>query len=171
VTLTQAFATTSVALERSMAQVEGLLEAHQAREQRHTHKRPLDPEATEGPEAVGRLTLEFLWEPSAETRRGVRISVQYQPTMTKIGRNNLKTKVKGTTPQMAARALYWFLKAKFDAIDYGIEEFDVAFMPHLVMALGETFAEQPFLIGEAMSRPDSLSQLALPAPATARVIS
>ena len=65
---------------------------------------------------------------------------------------------------MAARALFWFLKAKFDSIDYGIEEFDVAFMPHLVTALGRTFAEEPLLISEAMARPESVgTMLALPA--------
>ena len=168
-TLTAAFTNTKVALDRSIQQCEGLLGTHGIREQRYTHKKPLDPDATEGAEAIGEIVYEFVTgEPEAREheRRGVRITVAYQPSVIKIGARHIPKKTKGTTAQMAARALYWFLKAKFDAIDYGIEEFDVAFMPHLVTHLGTTFAEVPELIEQALSRPESIGQLALPAPAS-----
>ena len=93
----------------------------------------------------------------------MRIAVLYQPTTTRIDkRSSIKRKVKGTTAQMAARALYWFLKSKFDSIDYGIEEFEVAFMPHLVTAIGSTFAEEPHLIDVVMERPEDISLLGQP---------
>lgn len=163
--LSPAFTKTSVSLNRSFQQIEGLLERHGVREQRYTHLRPEDPEAAEGEAAAGRVIYEFVW-PGGENRdrRGVQIVVGYQPTVYRIGRGDIKRTVKGTTDQMAARALYWLLKAKFDSIEFGIEEFDVAFMPHLVTSLGTTFAQEPELIGQAMDRPESLAQLALPAP-------
>lgn len=162
-TLTTAFTNTQVALDRSLQQCEGLLGTHGIREQRYTHKKPLDPDATEGGDALGSIVYEFVQE---HERRGVRITVQYQPSIIKIGARHIPKRARGTTAQMAARALYWFLKAKFDAIDYGIESFDVAFMPHLMTQLGTTFAEAPELIDEVLAHPDSVAQLALPAPAS-----
>lgn len=162
-TLTAAFTNTKVALDRSLQQCEGLLGAHGIREQRYTHKKPVDPDATEGDAALGSIVYEFV---SEQERRGVRITVRYQPSVIKIGARHIPKKTKGTSAQMAARALYWFLKAKFDAIDYGIESFDVAFMPHLMTQLGTTFAEVPELIDEVLASPNSIAQLALPAPAS-----
>lgn len=160
--LTKAFASTSVSFEKSMGEVEKLLGAHGVRESRYTHRRPERAPKSEfdkAPDTRGSVVYEFVYPgKNLEERRGVRVTVHYQPEIGKRGGNA------GTTPEMAARALFWFLKAKFDSIDYGIEAFDVAFMPHLVTALGETFAERPALIAEATSRPESIGMLALPAP-------
>lgn len=158
-TLTTSFASTQVSLDKSLNQIEGLLEAHGVREQRYTHLKPETPDETEGDGALGRLIYEFVWPGASEPeRRGVRITVCYQPTVIKIQARTYRRKaVKGTTAQMAARALFWFLKAKFDAIDYGIEEFDVAFMPHLLTQIGQTFAERPELLSAALSDPESLA--------------
>ncbi|KKK72519.1 hypothetical protein LCGC14_2903030, partial [marine sediment metagenome] len=144
-TLTQAFANTKVTVDKSLQQIEGLMEVHGIREQRYTHLRPEDPAAAEGEVAQGTIAYEFVRHGKEDNeRRGVRIVVRYQPTMIRVDRRTMvKRKVKGTTAQMAGRALFWFLKAKFDSIDYGIEEFDVAFMPHLITQLGPTFAERP----------------------------
>lgn len=165
--LTTAFTSTTIALDKSLTQVEGLLEQHGVREHRYMHTKPENP-ASVDEDGVGRLVYEFV-RPGDDyiDRRGVRITVMYTPTILRLHRGrHEKQRVKGTTAQMAARALYWFLKAKFDAIDYGIEDFEVAFMPHLVTQLGSTFAETPHLIGEAVSNPESITQFALPAPVT-----
>lgn len=168
--LTKAFASTVVKFEKSMAEIEKILSDHGIRESRYTHMRPQRAPknlADKSDETVGAIVYEFVSAPNGKKgagstelneRRGVRIAVKYQPEFTEY-----KTP-KGTTAEMGARALYWYLKAKFDSIDYGIEDFDVAFMPHLVTALGSTFAETPLLISEAVSHPESISTLALPAP-------
>ena len=164
-TLNAAFSSTTVSFDKSMAEVEKLATKHGVRESRYTHKRP-ERAPRDGrdrsPETQGAVVYEFVYPGKGlEERRGVRVTVAYQP---QIGPQGGKA---GTTPEMGARALFWFLKAKFDSIDYGIESFDVAFMPHLVTAIGETFAERPILIGEAVSRPESIGMLALPAPVRA----
>ena len=149
--LTQAFTNSKVPFDRSMGQIDQLLAKHGVREKRHTH---IEPDES----GEGRIIFEFMW-PSGELddRRGVRLTVRYQPLIIRKGR-----KVKGTTPQMGARALYWLIKGKFDSIDYGIEEFEVAFMPHLVTAIGSTFAEEPHLIDVVMERPEDISLLGQP---------
>ncbi len=159
-TLTAAFGTTQVSFEKSMSEVERLLTGHGVRESRYTHVRParLPARAGErGEETRGRVVFEFVWR-RGEDARGVRITVPYQP---EVGTRGGKA---GTTPEMAARALYWLLKAKFDSIQYGIEEFEVAFMPHLVTSLGSTFAEEPHLITQAAQRPETIGQMLLPPP-------
>lgn len=164
--LRTAFTNTAVQFQKSMDQIEALLEDHGVREQRYTHLKPADPEAPEGEEAVGRIVYEFV-SPATEgdERRGVRLMVQYQPVIFRRDKRSYqKRPARGTTAKMASRALFWLLKSKFDSIDYGIEEFDVAFMPHLMTQLGTTFADQPELIAQAMEQPESISQLALPAP-------
>lgn len=167
-TLKASFANTQVSVEKSISEIDRLLGAHGVRESRHTHIRPLrlaNAGADTGPETCGRLVFEFVYLGRDESeRRGVRVAVGYQPLAGPRGGTA------GTTAEMAARALFWFLKAKFDSIDYGIEEFDVAFMPHLVTALGETFAERPALIASATQRPESLATLALPRPVAAEVV-
>lgn len=162
VTLTKAFSGTSVSFDKSMAAVEKLLGEHGVRESRYTHLRPQRTPKNEfdkATETQGRVVYEFVYQGRGDAeRRGVRIAVSYQPEIGPRGG------IAGSTQEMAARALFWFLKAKFDSIDYGIEEFDVAFMPHLVTAIGETFAERPALITEAAQRPESIAMLALPSP-------
>lgn len=154
VTLSPAFTDTQVSFSSSLDQIERLLEKHGIGEQRYTHLKPTDDDS------AGRLIYEFVAPTAGERDRlGVRLIVAYEPLVLKRGR-----KVKGTTAKMAARALFWMLKAKFDSIDYGIEEFEVAFMPHLITQLGMTFAERPELIAPAMDRPESIVTLALPAP-------
>ena len=59
-TITKAFTATKVALDRSTAQIDGLLEQHGIRESRLTHQKPLDPKADSGAAAEGSLTLEFI---------------------------------------------------------------------------------------------------------------
>lgn len=161
-TLNASFASTSVPFDRTMAQIERLLGEHAVRESRFTHMRPQRAPTSPGDrsvETIGRVIYEFVYQgKGAAERRGVRITVPYQP---RIGPQGGKA---GTTGEMAARALFWWLKAKFDSIDYGIEEFDVAFMPHLVTQLGATFAERPALIAEAMQHPEHVATLALPPP-------
>jgi hypothetical protein len=161
--ITQAFTATKVPLDRSLTGIEALLERHGVTDQRYTHQKPRsdDPDA---PEAVGRLIYEFVWQGRTDAdRRGVRLIVSYQPSIWKRrSKYGSQYKAKGVTAAIAARALFWFVKAKFDAIDFGIEEFDVAFMPHLVTELGYTFAEQPGLLAEALVKPTDL--LALPPP-------
>lgn len=120
-TLTRAFSNTLIGLEKSMAEIDKMLGGHGVRESRHTHRRPeRAPLRSDdlAPETIGALVYEFVYPGKVEgERRGVRISVNYQPEYTQY-----KTP-KGTTAEMAARALFWFLKAKFDSIDYGIEAF------------------------------------------------
>ncbi len=171
--ITKAFASTSVAFEKSMSAVEKMLGEHGIRESRYTHIRPARAPKNQydkEPETQGSIIYEFVSAPNGKPRpgstelnerRGVRLAVFYQPEFTQY-----KTP-KGTTPEMAARALYWYLKAKFDSIDYGIEDFDVAFMPHLITTIGTTFAERPALISEAVAHPESVAMLALPAPSGA----
>lgn len=166
--LTKAFASTEIAFEKSMQQVEKMLGEHGIRESRSTHLRPARLPLKAGdraPDTQGAIVYEFVYTPKqldideVVQRRGVRITVKYQPEFSEY-----KTVGRGTTPEMAARALFWYLKAKFDSIDYGIEDFDVAFMPHLTTALGTTFAENPALIMEVASNPASVREmLALPA--------
>jgi len=130
----KAFANTSVQLDKSMVGVKKLLNEHGVFETRYTEV---------GDSTDGRLIYEFV-HGTDETRRGVRITVTWKH------RRGPKGGQAGSTSAMAGRALFWFLKSKFDSIDYGIEEFDVAFMPHLVTQIGETFAERPDLISEAV---------------------
>lgn len=159
--LTPAFTSTTVSFDKSMSEVEKLLTRHGVRESRFYHRRPERAPKAPGdhaPETQGAVSYEFVYPGRGiEERRGVRVTVGYQPGVGPKGGQQ------GTTPEMAARALFWFLKAKFDSIDYGIEVFDVAFMPHLITALGETFAERPLLIADAVARPEALTMLALPA--------
>ena len=164
-TLTMAFTNTKVSLDRSMSQIDGLLEKNGIRESRHTHQRPVDPTAAEGEDARGAITLEFVYPGKNDgDRRGVRITVGYQPLARKITASYTRKTVKGTTPEMAARALFWYLDTKFKSIQYGIEEFDAAFMPHLLMQIGRTLAEEPMLIAEVVNRPESIGRLLLPPP-------
>jgi hypothetical protein len=162
-TLNRAFTNTTVSFNESLEQIAALLAAHGVRDMRHTQRLPTDPNDASGEAGEGLLVYEFL-KPAAEEadRRGVRLTVKYRPTMLKqTRRSRAMEEVKGTTAQMAARALYWLLKAKFDAIDYGIEDFDVAFMPHLRTALGgPTFAESPQLLAMAIEHPAALIEAA-----------
>ena len=159
--ITSAFTSTKVALDRSLAQVGQLLEKRGIREHRYTHLRPLDPAAIEGEEAIGRIVLEFAWRRATGRPLGVRVVVAYQP---RVRARRGEAFARGTTAEQAARALFWFLKAKFDAIDFGLEEFEVAFMPHLVTEGGFTFAERPRLVIERMQLADGDLRLALPPP-------
>lgn len=162
--LTQAFASTKVSLDRSMSQIEGILEKEGIRESRYTHRKPVDPAATEGEDAAGSLTLEFIRSSADKLRRGIRITVAYQPTVVKIdARTYTRRKVKGTTADMAARALFWYLETKFKSIQYGLEEFDTAFMPHLVTQIGMTMAEQPQLVERVLDQPENIGRFLLPA--------
>jgi len=159
--LTIAYANTTVSFDKSMGEIEKMLAAHGIRESRFTHRAPEQRQKDEkdlAPETLGHIIYEFVYGKD-ETRRGVRVTVAYRP-----GPGNPGTKTGGTTREMGARAMFWFLKAKFDSIDYGIEAFDVAFMPHLITAIGETFAERPALIVEAAMRPEAIGMLSLPAP-------
>jgi hypothetical protein len=141
----QAFAGTTVPLDKSMVQVKKLLNEHGVFETRYTET---------GTPDEGQLIYEFV-HGADESRRGVRVNVTWASFAGPKGGR------KGSTSSMAGRALFWFLKSKFDSIDYGIEEFDVAFMPHLMTQLGPTFAEQPDLIGQVILDPSALS-LAVP---------
>ena len=166
VTITKAFANTQVALDRSTAQIDGLLELHGVRESRITHQKPLDPTADSGENAAGSLTLEFI-QPGTDDceRRGLRIRVDYQPTIRSIDRrSHTARKTKGTTAEMAARALFWFLDTKFKAIQYGLEEFDDAFLPHLITQIGYTMAERPELAIALLDEPTSIGQFMLGGP-------
>lgn len=155
-----AFTNTKVSVDRTMSEIEGLLSKRGVLDARYTHSRP---RGEQGPEGIGTITYEFVWPGKSEIeRRGVRLVVAYRPVVWKGVR-----KVRGVTGQMAARALFWLLKAKFDSIDFGVEEFEVAFMPHLVTELGFTFAEQPNMIAEAMAQPDRLTDMRALAPGTA----
>lgn len=137
----RAFKGTTVALDKSMRQTKKVLAAHDITETRYTES---------GTDDEGRLIYEFVHGVD-ESRRGVRIVVRWR------GDRGPEGGQRGSSPEMAGRALFWFIKAKFDSIDYGIEEFDVAFMPHLVTALGPTFAEQPEMIAQVVENPDRLA--------------
>lgn len=176
--LNMAFTATTVSLDKSLGEIDRLLVAHGVTENRYTHMKPRDPNA-DGEDGQGRIVYEFLYPIDGDpfNRAGVRVAVIYQPVIERPNHRNRLRTPKGTTPQQAARALYWYLKAKFDAIDWGIEEFRVAFMPHLVTQLGTTFAEEPWLIDAAVSSPGSIAELTsvpdrrlLAAPVEARVI-
>lgn len=160
--LTDSFTSTKVALDRSLQQIGTLLEGKGVRQHRYTHIRPETPTAASGPESIGQIGVELVWP--SEPPVGVRVVVQYQPTRTYRYRGNGPLRRKqGTTAEMAARALYWHLKAKFDAIDYGLEEFEVAFLPYMITAGGFTFAERPQLVREALELADPDLKL-LPPP-------
>lgn len=159
---TKAFAGTSISIDRSMNEIDKLLTRYGVRENRYTHSRP-ERVGTPGEAGAGALVYEFVWpERGAQARRGVRIVVQYREEVGPQGGR------RGITAEQAGRALFWHLKSKFDSIEFGIESFDVAFMPYLRTALadGGTIAENPHLIGEFTAQPHAIgSMLALPAPA------
>ena len=162
--LSKSFSKTQVDFNRSMKQIEGILEVQGIIETRVTHLRPTAPDATDGPESRGSLTIEFISESGGaeRARRGVRITVHYQPSMKAFNSRHVARVVKGTTPEMAARALYWYLDMKFKSIEWGIEEFDVAFLPHLITQIGATPAEQQHIVEAMVDDPDSVGRLLLP---------
>lgn len=161
---TKAFAATSISVDKSMSEIDRLLTGHGVRENRYTHLRPQRVGAP-GADGEGILVYEFVWpERGPQQRRGVRISVPYREEVGPKGGRS------GVTAEQAGRALFWHMKSKFDAIAFGIETFDVAFMPYLRTSLpdGSTLAEHPELIGEIVSKPHDVgSLLALPAPLAA----
>lgn len=134
----RAFKSSTVSYANSVMALRKLLLANGVREIQ-TNERGTDDE--------GELALSFIHGEDPE-RRGVRIRVQY-----KVQRGP-KGGQAGSDQRMAARALFWFLKAKFDSIEYGLESFDVAFMPHLITESRTTFAEAPHLIETLLMEPE-----------------
>ena len=47
------------------------------------------------------------------------------------------------------RALYWYLKAKIEAIQFGIVDLEQEFLPYLLVSGGQTFFEQTTEAGNA----------------------
>lgn len=158
---TKAFAGTSISVDKSMSEIDRLLTKYGVRENRYTHPRP-ERVGAHGEAGSGALVYEFVWpERGTQARRGVRIKVQYREEAGPKGGRG------GITAEQAGRALFWHIKSKFDSIEFGLEDFDVAFMPYLRTALadGGTIAENPYLIGEFTAQPHAIgSLLALPAP-------
>ena len=166
--LQTSFATTAVSLDKSLLEIDRLLGRHGVKEKRYTHLEPENVNAKDDA-GRGRILYEFVWPGGGEIwqRRGVRVTVAYRPAQERKAYRG-RWIVRGTTAQQAARALYWMLKAKFDSIDWGIEEFEVAFMPHLITQLGSTLAEEPRLLEAALVNPAHLLDVpahrSLPSP-------
>jgi hypothetical protein len=158
---TKAFSGTSISVDKSMAEIDKLLTKYGVRENRYTHSRP-ERVGAPGELGKGALVYEFVWpERGEQARRGVRIKVEYREVVGVRGGRA------GITAEQAGRALFWHIKSKFDSVEFGIESFDVAFMPYLRTALadGGTLAENQHLIGEFTAKPLAIgSLLALPAP-------
>lgn len=158
---TKAFAGTSISVDKTMSEIDRLLTQRGVRENRYTHMRP-ERVGAPGDAGRGALVYEFVWpERGEQLRRGVRVVVFYRE---EVGPKGGRA---GITAEQAGRALFWHLKSKFDSIEFGIETFDVAFMPYLRTALadGGTIAENPHLISEFTAQPHAIgSLLALPGP-------
>lgn len=142
----RAFTSSKVSVANTWTHLRSLLQKHGVTQQQVTES---------GTATEGTLALAFL-HGEGTTQRGVRITVAYE---TKRGPKGGRV---GSDDKMAARALFWFVKAKFDSIDYGIEEFDVAFMPHLLTNRGMTFAEEPHHVTRLLEDPEKMGLL--PAP-------
>lgn len=124
-----AFNKTQVQSAKTFADIEAVLHKHGIEDTRVTH-RLIDG----GSERE--FTLEFI---VTEARLAVRVQLVY-PLEPASQRNS------------AARALYWFIKAKLDGIDYGIESAEVAWAAYLVGAGGQTIADEPERIAAAVTR-------------------
>ncbi len=48
------------------------------------------------------------------------------------------------------------------AVQYGLEELDAAFLPHLITQIGYTLAERPELTAAVLNEPGSITQIMLP---------
>lgn len=149
----KAFAATSVSVDKTMGDAGKVLSKHGVREKRYTIREP------EKVGEVGVIAYEFAWPGTAvQERRGIRMLVHFREFAGPRGGRS------GVSAEQAARALFWQLKAKLDAIEFGLETVDVAFMPYLVTALGPTFAEEPSMIAQAIEEPGNIGTLlALPA--------
>ena len=112
----RAYRTTRVAVEKTRMQIDKMLRDRGAIGVRISTM--CTPEREQ-------LTVEFVW---GEQRRAVRMTLGYDPDNQQVARS-------------AHRALYWMLLRRFDGVDYGIEEFEIAFMPYLVTDSGLTVAE------------------------------
>lgn len=128
-----AFAKTQVPAVRTFAEIDALLNKHGITDTRVTSRTLGDDERE--------YTLEFV---ITEARLGVRLQLVY-PLEPPSRRNS------------AARALFWFVKAKLDGIAYGIETAELAWAPYLLGPGGTTLADTPELIGEAVSRGHTLA--------------
>jgi len=104
---------TRVASHRSQEQVEKLLRLHGV-------------EAFRWTSVPGKLGLEFQ-RPSEHGPVGYYIGLAYEEERLKA---------------QYLRALHWYLKAKLEAVDFGLEAFDRAFMPNLIIGPDRTLGDE-----------------------------
>ncbi|MYD86441.1 MAG: hypothetical protein F4Y14_09870 [Acidobacteria bacterium] len=123
-----AFAKTQVPAVRTFAEIDALLAKHGITDTRVT-SRTVDDDERE-------YTLEFI---ITDARLAVRLQLIY-PLDPPSRRNS------------AARALYWFVKAKLDGIAYGIETAEIAWAPYLLGPAGDTLADDPERIAASVGR-------------------
>ena len=150
------YASTKVAPEQTKAEIEKLLKEHGIKDIQWTM-------------FEGRTTLKFLHH---VTVKGVErtIGFTFQPPIIPhmIRQYNSKTfcyeKVSINNEPVAYRLLFWYLKSKLEAVEYGLQSMEKEFMAHIMVSLpsGEesTFGEK---LEQALEHSASISEFqALP---------
>lgn len=142
----KAFANTTVSLFKTQEELEKLLAKHRIAASRWTH-------FAETKELAGKVRFEFQWQRAKEAAPiGFRVEVEYKYAPGPRGGNA------GTTREQAGRALFWYVKNLFDAVEYGIVQLEEAFMPHMLPA-GES---GPTLYEQLTPRLEALTMADLP---------
>lgn len=112
--MTKAFFKTPVPTSRTRGEIDAMLRAHGA-------------EAIRWTEFGDRVVLEFK-VPAGSFALGVAYAMGDAPTEAQRKRQSM-------------RALHWHVKAKLDAVDFGLEDMVQAFMPYMITAPNRTLGD------------------------------
>lgn len=121
--LRKAFGESKVALSVTERQINDLLDMQGIPVYPRSFRHVREGDMTGQP---GSVAIEFTRTAPSGLVVAYRQTVRYETIPGPRGGNQ------GSTAESAGRALYWSLKAKFDAIAWGIEEFEEAFLPNIV---------------------------------------
>ena len=120
----RSYANTSVGAGRTKEQIEALLKKVGAVGFRWDSGLPYEDKVGRGTDGFEQLTAAIRWH---DQQLAFRLRIEY--TTDRQQRQNL-------------RALYWYLKAKIEAIEFGIVDLEQEFMPYMLAPSGKTMYDE-----------------------------
>jgi hypothetical protein len=145
---------TSVPEERSRGQVTGLL----------VEAGVLAIQWTDTPGSIKGIEMPVLQFAVVRELRGVqqKFVIRIQTPLLEMEKGRGYSKKKMPNRNASMRLLYWYVKSKLEAIQYGLEDFVEAFMPRILISLPngrtETMADalknSPQILSQVMQLPE-----------------
>ena len=117
----KAYSDTTVASNKSKEQIERLLKSHNVKAIRFTSLPSF-------------ALLEFVYQPKVDAQIPYRVTIKPQIS----GDFSRKPeKELDRAERQVWRVAYWWLKSKFEAIDFGLVEFQQEFLPYMLLGNGQ----------------------------------